>query len=385
MTDLLRPTELHVAGAITPEGAVSPARIRIRDGRIAGVDEYAGPTAPLWAVPGFIDTHTHGALGTDFNSADADGVRRILQWQRSHGTTTVLASLLTAPIPQLVRQLELLTGFAEAGEIAGIHLEGPFLSAAKCGAHPAEHLRTPDAATMATLLEAGHGHIAMVTLAPELPGAWALIDQLLEAGVQVAFGHSAADAATTARAIAAGVSIATHLFNAMEPIHHRVPGPIPQLLGDPRVAVELICDGIHVAQEVIQLTIDAAGVDRVMLVSDTMAAAGCGDGEYALGDRPVVVREGRATDPAGRLAGSTSAADAAFAELVREGCTLAEAAAMASTTPARVHGFTDIGELRRGTWADLVLVDGVGAAARVMRRGTWLEPGTVDDPIAPMA
>ncbi|GAB3711557.1 N-acetylglucosamine-6-phosphate deacetylase [Mariniluteicoccus flavus] len=372
---------IEVAYAVTPDAVVEGARIVVEGDRIAAVEPTGrrGGDAGEWALPGFVDTHTHGAVGHDFGDADADGVRAMLDFQRSRGATSVFASLATNTLDHLERQVALLADFVEAGELAGIHLEGPFLAAERKGAHAAELLRDPDPVSVARLLEAGRGTVAMVTLAPERDHATEAIAAFRAAGVRVAFGHSDADAALCRSAIDAGARVATHLFNAMRGIHHREPGPVPALLDDPRVAVELICDGVHLHDDVIRLAVAAAGPERVILITDAMAATGLSDGDYTLGAlraRVVgdVARILEEDGSLGAIAGSTLTMDRAVAHAVRLGTPLPAVAAMAASTPARVHGLGDVGALVPGRYADLVLTDAEGRPHRVMRRGRWLTP-----------
>lgn len=374
---------LLVAGAVTPSGIVAPARISITDDRIDAIDPAPGAkTDDSWALPGFVDTHTHGGMGVDFGSADADGVRRVLEFARSRGTTSQFASLATDTVDSLCRQLDLLAGFVEAGELAGIHLEGPFLAEARRGAHDPRLLRHPAPEVVDTLLTAGRGQVAMVTLAPELEGTDEAIPRFLAAGVRVAFGHSDTGAELTRRTVEAGATVATHLFNAMQPIHHRNPGPIPVLLEDPRVGVELICDGIHLSPEVVRLAAAAAGWDRVLLVTDAMAAAGLGDGDYALGAlrarveagvARVLTEDGTGGESLGSIAGSTLTMAGALRFLLDLGADLPAASAASAGNPARWHGLDEVGALAPGRFADLVLTDPAGSVRRVLRRGAWID------------
>ncbi len=243
----------------------------------------------------------------------------------------------------LLRQLSTLADLVDGGYFAGIHLEGPFLSAAQPGAHDRSLLRSPDPETVDRLIEAGRGHLTTVTLAPELPGGRAAIPRFLDAGVRVAVGHTDADRGAMATALDAGATVATHLFNAMRSIHHRKPGPVPLLLTDPRVAVELIADRIHVHPDVLRMAASAAGPDRVLLVTDAMAAAGKPDGEFALGGRKVHVRHGMARlvgedGSPGAIAGSTLTMAEAFQTMTEITGSIEVAAAMASTNAARHLG-----------------------------------------------
>jgi N-acetylglucosamine-6-phosphate deacetylase len=220
----------------------------------------------------------------------------------------------------------------------------------------------------------------MITMAVERENGEAATRRFVEAGVHVAFGHSDADDVTTALSIEWGADVVTHLFNAMRPIHHREPGPIPVVLSDDRVMVELICDGIHLAPVIAGMSIDAAGPSRVALVTDAMAATGKGDGRYILGELQVDVSDGTARlvtedGSPGAIAGSTLTMSRAFRFVVQEvGVSIPDAALMAATTPAAWHSLSDVGRLAPGLRADVCLVDGEGALHGVLRRGEWVLP-----------
>ncbi len=371
-------SQIRVGRAVTPDGVLDNAVITVSDGRIIGVE--AGPPvegehARLWAVPGFVDTHSHGGVGVSYGDPDVAANQRAIDYHRTQGSTSIFASTVTEPIDKLERQLTVLRGLVEAGELAGIHLEGPFLAEEKKGAHDPALLRDPDAESVERLIAAGGPALRMITLAVERAHAEAATKRFTEAGVKVAFGHSNADDAATRDSLDWGVSIVTHLFSAMNPIHHRKPGPVPVLLTDERCMVELICDGIHHAPVIARMSIDAAGIDRVAMVTDSMSATGKGDGRYSLGELDVDVTDGTARlvtvdGTEGAIAGSTLTMAKAFHFLVNEvGCTIEEAAVMTSTTPARWHGLGDVGQLSVGRWADVCLVDDQGTLQGVIRRG----------------
>ena len=246
--------------------------------------------------------------------------------------------------------------------VAGIHLEGPWLSTAHCGAHDRTQMRDPTPAEIDALLTAGDGTIRMVTLAPERPGGDDAIARLVDAGVVVAVGHTDATYAQTRHAIELGATVGTHLFNAMRPLHHREPGPALALLEDPRVTVELIADGIHVHPAVVHTTVQAAGADRVALVTDATAAAGAADGEYLLGAVPVDVVDGVArVRGTSTIAGSTATMDQLFRTAAGLGsdrdAALIAAVLLTSTTPARALGIDGAGALRVGSNANLVVLE----------------------------
>ena len=372
---------------VTADGVLDPGWVLVDNGTIgavgsgAGPDQYPGaaPTvvdaAGRWVVPGFVDIHCHGGGGESFTDTDPARVRKAVEAHRRHGTTTMLASLVSRPIPELVNQVASLAELTEEGLITGIHLEGPFLSAARCGAHDPAVLRPPDDESVGALLAAGKGAVRMVTIAPELDGALHAVKRLVSAGVLAAIGHTDATEAQVVPAIDAGATVATHLFNGMRPLHHREPGPIGTLLDDERVTVELICDLVHVHPSVIRMAARHAGTERTVLITDAIAAAGVGDGVYDVGGLAVTVTDGVPTlAGGGSLAGSTLTMDAAFRNLVR-GCGLSvqEAVAATSTQPAELLGLAKVtGRLDAGLAADLVIMDENLKPTAVMCQGAWV-------------
>ena len=371
-------------------GVLDDAVLVIADGEIIGVESAEAPAEQAidgWVVPGFVDTHVHGGGGASYATTDPAEARTARQFHREHGTTTTFASLVTADLDALTAQIAVLRPLVTEGEFAGIHLEGPFLSVHRKGAHDPGLLRDPDPAVIMELIEAAAGTIEMITLAPELPGGLPAIGSMVAAGVVAAVGHTDADDAMAKAALDAGATVVTHLFNAMPSIHHREPGPIPRLLADDRCMVELIADGFHLHPQVIEMAVSAAGADRVALVTDAMAAAGMPDGDFVLGGLQVAVRDAQArlVEPdgsPGSIAGSTLTMADAFELMVGLGYRIEEVAAMAATTPARWHGLDQVGELAPGCRADLCVVDDHGRLERVMQTGTWVsrvvEEGNTD-------
>lgn len=240
-------------------------------------------------VPGFVDMHVHGGGGASFADGNAADIARAAEFHLRHGTTTTLASLVTAGPAELLSAVGALAEATRDGVVAGIHLEGPWLSPARCGAHDHTRMRAPDPAEIESVLAAADGAVRMVTLAPELPGSDAAIRRFRDAEVVVAVGHTDATYTQTRHAIDLGATVGTHLFNAMPPLDHRAPGPVLALLCDPRVTVEIIADGVHVHPAVVHAVIEAVGPDRVAVVTDAIAAAGCGDGAFRLGTMPIEV------------------------------------------------------------------------------------------------
>lgn len=320
-------------------------------------------------VPGFIDMHVHGGGGASYT--DADGIAGAAAFHLRHGTTTTLASLVTASPPDLLAGVRALADATGRGTVAGIHLEGPWLSRAHCGAHDRTQLRDPDPAEIDAVLAAGGDAIRMVTLAPELPGADAAIRRFIDAGVVVALGHTDATYEQARHAIALGATVGTHLFNAMPPLHHREPGPALALLRDPRVVVELIADGVHLHPDVVRAVIAAAGADRVAVVTDAIAAAGRPDGAFRLGAVAIDVVSGVArVHGTSTIAGSTATMDQLF-RTVHADAGLAPAVQATAATPARALGLGRVGELRTDYDANLVVLDERLGISDVMVRGTW--------------
>ena len=322
-------------------------------------------------VPGYVDVHCHGGGGAAFASDDPTDVDIVLAAHRAAGTTSVVASLITASVPVLQRQVAMLAEKVRVGDLAGIHLEGPWLAHGFKGAHSPNLLSDPVPDVVAALFAAAGGTIRMATIAPELPGAMDAIAVMIADHCLPAIGHTAADYATTKAAIGAGATGATHIFNAMPQLEHRDPGPVLAFLDDPRVAVELIFDGIHVSPELAAFVMRTIP-DRVVLVTDAMAAAGAPDGDYMLGELPVEVRN-RVARLAGKatIAGSTLTLDRAVRNAVAQGIPLAQAVRSATSLPADYLSLSGVGRIAVGNRADLVTLDEDAIVTGVMYRGVW--------------
>lgn len=362
---------------LADDEAVAPGWVRIEGGMIVARADGPVPddartdaaviTADL-VMPALVDIHVHGARGVDFSQLGVDP-QPAISHHKAHGATTLVASIATGPIPAMAERLRELRAFVESGALAGLHLEGPWLSPRRCGAHRIDLLRHPDPRDVDMLLSAGAGSVRMVTIAPELPGAIATIRALREQGVVAAIGHTDADAATVARAIDAGASVVTHLFNGMRPLHHRDPGPIGVALSSRDVAVELIADGIHVDDVVIDAMWRSAR-ESLVLVSDAMAATGLGDGTYELAGSHVVVADGVARLAEGTsLAGSTHTLGEIVARERSRGAPAPALVASASANPARTLGLP-VPSLHVGAAADLIAFTPDGAV-RTMEAGRW--------------
>jgi N-acetylglucosamine-6-phosphate deacetylase len=358
----------------------------VEDGRIASIGSRSASEIPAPArvldfpgatlAPAFLDVHTHGAAGHDLMEATPEALAAIGAFLASRGTGGFLATTVTAPLDATLRALSGLARLIAAppsprqARVLGIHLEGPFLSHRKRGVHPPEHLLAPEIAVFDRFYEASEGHIRLMTLAPELPGAAELAAHATARGVRVSLGHSDATAAETRTAIAAGAVSATHTFNAMRPLDHREPGILGTVLTDDALFAEIICDGVHTAPEMVKLWWRAKGPKRAILVTDAMSATGMPDGEYLLGGFPVQVAHGRAM-AGGVLAGSVLTLDRALANMIAfTGAPLELALRLVTVNPAAMTGLGDrTGSLAAGRPADLVAVDAAGRLVASIRNG----------------
>lgn len=362
----------RISGRIVRPGAVVPGHVEIDGPAILDVvaDNRAGDDL---VVPGFVDLHCHGGGGQTFTTGDPAAARGAAEFHLRHGTTTMLASLVSSPFELMRDATAGYLPLVRAGVIAGVHFEGPYLSGDRCGAQNPAYLRDPSIEELTALVKLGEGALRMVTVAPELPGAAEAIAFLREHGVLAAIGHTDATYEQTRAGLAAGATVGTHLFNGMRPPHHREPGPVVGLL-DSIAVCELIADNFHLHPGMLAFAARAAGPDRAALVTDAMDAAGMPDGAYELGGQEVVVA-GRVARLArnGSIAGSTLTMDLALRNTVAAGIPLEDAVAMAATTPARALGLADeVGALEAGLRADLVVLSPDLEVKRVMRAGTWV-------------
>jgi N-acetylglucosamine-6-phosphate deacetylase len=334
------------------DGILLGGDVEVEDGRITAVG-LAGAGRGV-AVPGFVDLQVNGFGGVDFLDADAGGYRRAGDALLETGVTAYLPTLITSPEEQIVAAMREVPLGDSRPRILGMHLEGPFLSPSRLGTHEASARRDPDAALLERLLDAGP--VRLMTLAPELAGAEALIDRLLERGITVSLGHSDATAEQANAAFDRGARSVTHLFNAMRPFLHRDPGLVGAALARDDVVVSIILDGIHLAPETARVAWRAAA-GRLGLVTDAITAAGVADGSYSLGNIDVEVHEGTVRGPDGVLAGSVLTMIEAVRNLHALDVSLEDAVGAATTTPARVLGDPDLGRIAVGLPADLVVLD----------------------------
>ena len=367
---------IHGANVVTPNGVLEKGVVVCDGSFFADVKASRGWTGPadaqvvdgrgLTLLPGFLDVHIHGGGGHDTMDAKAEALRAICRTHAKYGTVGLLLTTMTQSRDAIANVLHAAREAWQAGpdfcpngaQALGVHVEGPYISPKRPGAQPTQFVRPYHAEEWADWLRIAGGAIKLTTVAPEMPHADALIHACREANVVVSMGHTDADAVQTQTALSLGVSHATHLFNAMPPIHHRTPGPIPVLLTDERANVEIIADGHHVAPEVVRMIVKAKGADKVILVTDAMAGAGAGDGAYELGGNPVTVANGKATLADGTLAGSVLTM-AQAARNVRDwtGADLPALARMTATNAADEMGWTKRGRIVPDCYADFVLVN----------------------------
>jgi len=372
-------TLLSADAVVTPDSVLRPGWVRIQGDRIVGVGAGV-PDEPVDVAlgdavlaPGFVDVHCHGGGGSSFGT-DVVGSTDAAATHLAHGTTSLLASLVTGSAERMRDEVAALADLVVDGILDGIHLEGPWLAVSQCGAHDPALLRPPVPAEVDAL--AGHPAVRMVTIAPELPGALDAVRRVSGHGAVAAIGHTDADLATARAAVAAGARHATHLFNAMRPLRHRDPGAVLALLEDPAVSLELIRDGVHLDPDLCTWLDSTVAPDRLVAVTDAMAAAGAADGDYRLGSLDVDVVEGVArVRGTGAIAGSTATADVLFrsAAGAADDDGLVRAARQTAANPARALGLEDRGRLAAGARADVVVLDPDGLVVRrVMRSGAWV-------------
>jgi N-acetylglucosamine-6-phosphate deacetylase len=352
-------------GAALVDGTLVPGDVEIADGKISAVG-LAPANGGGIASPGFVDLQVNGFAGVDFFSADSDGYRRAGKGLLECGVTSYQPTFITSPEEQLVAALAEVPLNGAAPHVLGAHLEGPFISPERLGTHPAEARRDPDAALLQRLLAAGP--VSHVTLAPELPGAQELVELLRERGVTVSCGHSDATSAEARAAFAWGVKTVTHIFNAMRPFAAREPGLAGAALVTGDVVVQVILDGVHLADDTARLVWQAAA-GRVALVTDAIAAAHAGDGAYTLAGVDFEVEDGIARNADRVLAGSTVCMIDAVRNLVALGASVEAALSAATALPARIAGRPELGTLVPGSVADTLVLDDALEIRRVLVRG----------------
>jgi N-acetylglucosamine-6-phosphate deacetylase len=389
----MRPIAIRARRAFTPFDEIADAVVVIQGSKIVavgprdnvdlprGVREIIAPGQTV--VPGFVDLHIHGAGGRDVMEASREALEIIAATVAAHGTTSFVATTVTASEKETRSSVAGIAHFIPhasqdaarelAAEVLGIHFEGPFISPARRGVHPAKWIAQPSPELLAGFLEEARGTAQILTLAPELPGALELIADARGAGLVVSLGHTDATYEQAQAGIEAGATHAAHVYNAMRPFSHRDPGVIGAVLTSPKVSAELIADGVHVDEAAMRMLVELKTPERVILVSDGMSATGMPDGKYQLGMFEVKVSGGVARNAEGKLAGSTLTLDRALRNMVALGIPLSSALRMLTANPARQIGLgARKGVLAAGADADLVFLDDKLEVAGVMTRGAGL-------------
>jgi len=384
---------ITAATLFTPLERIEQPLLLVEDGCLVEVTSRAHRELPPGSrlldfpgsilAPGFIDIHVHGGAGHDVMEAAAGALPPVERLLASHGVSTYFPTTVTAPLDATLSALARLADAIEAAERGpqpaeprarpvGIHLEGPFISRCRRGVHPPQDLLAPSLAAFERFQQAARGHIRVMTIAPELPGAIEVIAAAARDGVCVSLGHSDADLTAARAGVAAGARHATHTFNAMRPLNHRDPGIIGDVLTDPQLTADIVVDGIHIDPAVVELFLKAKGPDAAVLITDATAATGMPDGRYRLGSLEVEVKDGKCTS-GGHLAGSVLTMDAAVRNVVKfAGWDLQTAVRLATLNPARVVSLNQAGSVKPGAPADLVVLSSQGEVQNTIIRGAGI-------------
>ncbi|MGC8548252.1 MAG: N-acetylglucosamine-6-phosphate deacetylase [Acidobacteriaceae bacterium] len=377
-------TIITAAQMLTEQGEIPHPFVVIEDGVIAQIGEQPAASLPKGEVldfptatilPALFDVHIHGSAGHDVMEATCQALGAIGGFLGRHGVGNYLATTVTADIDVTLRSLARLALEMRRPQLGaqpvGIHLEGPFLSPHKRGAHPARLLQPPSVQLLDRMWQAAEGQVRLLTIAPELPGADATIARAVELGIRVSLGHSNATLAEARRGVALGAASATHTFNAMRAFDHREPGLVGEVLTNDGLFAELICDGLHVDPAAVRLFRKMKGRERGILITDAMSAAGMPDGPYKLGELDVRVEGGRCLIEENTLAGSTLTLDTGLRNFAQfTGAPLADVLPLATRNPARMLGLDDrIGEIATGRSANFLLLSPERAVIQTFLRG----------------
>jgi N-acetylglucosamine-6-phosphate deacetylase len=374
----------------TPLEEIASPWLVVEDGQIVEVSSRLGKEACSATLvdygdsvlaPGFFDIHIHGGAGLDVMRTSSAELPRLGKFLTTHGVTGYFPTTVAAPLDVTCAALERLADAIEKAQNddgdaspqarpVGIHLEGPFLSHKRRGVHPPEYLVEPTVAIFERLWQAARGHVRMMTIAPETPGAMEVIAEAARRNVCVSIGHSDAELPVAQAAVKAGARHATHTFNAMRPLDHRDPGVIGEVLTDDRLSADIIADGIHVAPSVVELFLQAKGIERAVLITDAISATGMPDGRYQLGPIQVDVKDGKCTS-GGSLAGSVLTMDRAVRNVTQfSRWNMKDAVRAATLNPARAVGLAGRhGAIAKGANADFVVLSPTGEVRKTVVRG----------------
>ena len=380
-------TVITAARLIAPEREIANPIVTVEDGVITRIASRAEAEVPFGhhvdfdgctLAPAFFDVHIHGSAGHDVMEATPAAFTAIGHFLGRRGVGAYLPTTVTAPLDATLRSLAGMAKFMGSVKYGarplGIHIEGPFLSPHKKGAHPANLLLTPSVELFDRMWQAAEGKIRLMTIAPELPGAEEVIAHATSLGVRVSMGHSDADSDAAKRGVEAGAVSATHTYNAMRSFDHRNPGLLGEVLANDHLFAELICDGLHVAPNAVRIYWKAKGAERAILITDAMAAAGMPDGNYKLGELDVRVKNGVCIIGENTLAGSTLTLDRAVKNFAAfTGAAIGDVSRLASQNPARMTGFaSEVGSLAVGRAADITVLSSENEVVDTILRGEML-------------
>ena len=375
---------LRHAAVVSADRTIPRASILIEDGLIAAVDESDALEAPAAEIidlsgttilPGFIDFHIHGAVGVDVMEATPTGLQDVSEYLASQGVTAWLPTFVPASDEQYARGIDSISESMESADgsgarVLGVHYEGPFVNSSQCGALHVEHFKSYSSPADLDRLPVGENMVRMITLAPEVEGGVELVRELKRRGWIVSIGHTRATLDVLDQALAAGARHMTHFMNAMAPLHHRNPGPIAWGLAHEDVSIDMIADGIHLDPFMLRLLLQIKGVKAISLISDAIAAAGKGDGDYNIWGETISVKNGRTANAAGSIAGSVISMLDAVRLMLSLGVSHVDVAQMAAGNPARLLGLDrECGSIETGKRADLVALDSDGNAALTLIGG----------------
>ena len=351
--------EIVFGDIVTASGRITKICIKESEKIAPESDDDILDGTGLTAIPGLVDIHFHGAMGHDFCDSDIEGLKEIARYEIEHGVTSICPATMTFPEDVLSNIMSVAKEYAsDSPELVGVNMEGPFISEKKIGAQNPKYVHKADVAMFERLQQVSGNLIKLVDIAPEVDGAFEFIEKCKDK-VKISIAHTAADYETADKAFKIGARHVTHLYNAMNPIHHRKPGPVIAAL-DNKAEVELIADGVHIDEAMVRFTFSSFDKDKIILISDSMEATGLPDGEYQLGGQPVIKKGNLATlkDDTDTVAGSVTNLFDCMKTAVKMGVEFKDAVVAATINPAKAIGIDkDAGSIEVGKYADILLVD----------------------------